>query len=64
MLTCRVARQEKQGVEEEMQEDDIALRAAWVRARRRRPPVGSDERGIYVVEYVGPDLADACTCIR
>ena len=47
-----------------MQIDDVALRAARVRARGRRPPVGSDERSIHVVEYVGPDLADTCPSIR
>ncbi len=41
-----------------MQKDDVSLRTARVSARRRRKPVGSDERCIHVVEHVGPDLAD------
>jgi len=47
-----------------VQIDDVALRATRVRARRRRKSVGSDERGIYIVKHVRPDLADACPCIR
>ena len=54
----RVARLQRERVDEQVQEDNIALRARRVRARSRREAVLRDERRVHVVQEVRPHLAD------
>ena len=56
----RVARLQRQRVEEEVQEDGVAAGRARVGVRGCGEAVRGDERGVDVVEDVGPDLADVC----
>jgi hypothetical protein len=55
-----VARLDCERVEEEVREDDVALSAAGVGEGGGGPAVLSDERGVDLVEDVGPDGANAC----
>ena len=56
--TGRVARLELEGVDEEVQVDDVALGAVGVGLRGSGESVLADERSVDVVEDVRPDFTD------
>jgi hypothetical protein len=56
-----VAGLQGEGIDEQVQEDDVALGLVGVGEGGGGETVLPDERGVHVVEHVGPDHTDVCT---